>query len=58
MQMRFISTKTNANEVHMHKIKGKRGCEAHEQRQLRLLSTKTRANANELHEHKIMGKLC
>ena len=64
--MMFLSTKTNANEVHRPKIKGKRGCQAHEQRKLRLLGTQTReneipstkTNTNEVHKQKIKGKLC
>jgi hypothetical protein len=64
--MRFLRTKTEANEVHKHKIKGNRGGEAPEQRQLRLLSTQirqmrflsTRKKSNEVHKHnKIKGKL-
>ena len=43
---------------------GKRGCQAQEQRQLRLLSTqprenevpKPKTNANEVHQEKIKGK--
>jgi hypothetical protein len=42
--MRFLSTRTNANEVHKHKIKGKLCCKAQEQQQMRLLSTITSVN--------------
>ena len=54
--MRFLSTRTNANEVDKHKIKGKSGCEAHEQHQLKLLSAQKRDN--EVPRHKIKCKLC
>jgi hypothetical protein len=39
-----------AKEVKKHKIKGKRGSETHEQRQLRLLSTQTRVSGSEAKE--------
>jgi hypothetical protein len=42
--MRFLSTKTNANEVHKHKIKGKFCGKAQEQRKIRLLSTRISVN--------------
>ena len=42
--MRFVSTRTNANEIHKHKIKGKLCCKVQEQRQMRLLSTRTSVN--------------
>ena len=42
--MRFLNTRTNANEVHKHKIKGKLCCKAQEQRQMGLLSTRTIVN--------------
>ena len=64
--MRLLSAQTRANEVpnyknkckcaRKHKVKGKIGCKAHEQRQLRLLSTQTRAK--EIHKQKFKGKLC
>ena len=52
--MMFLSTRTNGNEDHKHKMNGKRGCQAHEQGQIRLLSTKI--NANEVYKYKIKGK--
>jgi hypothetical protein len=42
--MSFLSTTTNVNEVQKHKIKGKLGCKAQEQRQMRFLSTRTSVN--------------
>ena len=42
--MRFLSARTNANEVHKHMIKDKLCCKAQEQRQMRLLSTRTSVN--------------
>ena len=56
--------RTDAYDFHRQNIKGKRDCEAHEQRQWRLLSTQTRANevpkykknANEVPKHNIKGK--
>ena len=51
--MRFLSTVTNANEVHKHKIKGKLCCKAQEQRQMRLLSTRT--SLNDVAKHKNKG---
>ena len=42
--MKFLSIRTNANEVHKHKIKGKLYWKAQEQRQMRLLSTRTSVN--------------
>ena len=50
----FVSTRTNANEVHKHKIKGKLCGKAQEQRQMRLLSTKT--DVNDVAKHKNKGK--
>ena len=60
-QIMLLSTRTRVNDVAKHKNKGKRGEEAYEQRQLRLLSTRqgqmrflsTRTNANEVHKPKI-----
>ena len=52
--MRFLTTRTIANEVHKHKIKGNLCCKAQEQRQMRLLSTRT--NANDVTQHKNKAK--
>jgi hypothetical protein len=52
--MRFLSTGTNANEVHKHKIKGTLCCIAQEQRQMRLLSTIT--SVNDVAKHNNKGK--
>ena len=52
-QMRFLSTRTNANEVPEHKI-GKLCCKAQEQRQMRLLSTRT--SVNDVAKRKNKGK--
>ena len=56
------STRTNVNA----NVNDKRGYEAYEQRQLRLLTKQTgeneflstRINANDFHKHKIRDKLC
>jgi hypothetical protein len=53
-EMRFLSTRTNLNEVDKHKIKGKLCCKAQEQRQMSLLSTRT--NVNDGVKHKNRGK--
>ena len=50
----FPSTRTNANEVHNHKIKGKSFCNAQEERQMRLLRTRT--SVNDVGKHKNKGK--
>ena len=50
--MRFLSTRTNANEVHKHKIMGKLCCKAQEQGQMRLLSTRTSVNVVDKHKNK------
>ena len=42
--MRFLSTRTNANDVAKNKNKGKLCCKEQEQRQMRLLSTRTSVN--------------
>jgi hypothetical protein len=52
--MGSLGTRTNANEVHKHKIKGKLDCKAQEQRQMRLLSTRT--SVNDVAKHKNKGK--
>ena len=49
----FLSTRTNAKEVHKHKIKGKLCCKVQEQRQMRSLSTKT--SVNDVAKHKNKG---
>jgi hypothetical protein len=54
--MGFLSTRTNANEVHEHKIKGKFCCKSQEQRQMRLLTTRTSVNDYAMHKNK--GKKC
>ena len=50
--MRFLSTKTNANEK--HNIKRKLCCKAQEQRKMRLLST--RKSVNDVAKHNNKGK--
>ena len=52
--MRFLSTRTNAYEVHKDKNEGKLYCEAQEHRQMRLLSTRTTVNdvANHMNKAK------
>ena len=40
-KMRMLSTRTSVNDVAKHKNECKRGYEAYEQRQLRLLSRRT-----------------
>ena len=50
--MRFLSTRTNANEVHKHKIKGKLYCKAQEQRQMMWLSKNTSVNDVSKHKNK------
>ena len=52
--MRFISTITNANEVHKNKIKEKLCYKTQEQQQMRLLSTRT--SVNDIVKHKNKGK--
>ena len=52
--MRFLSTRTNVNEVHKHKIKDKLRYKAQEQQQMRLLSTIT--SVNDVAKHKNKGK--
>ena len=52
--MRFLRTRTNANEVHNDKIKGKLCGKAQEQRQMRLLSTRT--SVIDVAKHKNKGK--
>ena len=56
--MRFLSIRTNANEVHKHKIKEKLCCKAQKQRQMRLLYPRasvndvgTRTRAKEVKKH-------
>ena len=53
-KMRFHSTRTNANDVNQHKIKGELCCKAHEQQQIRLLTTRT--SGNDVAKHKNRGK--
>ena len=50
----FLSTRTNANDVHKNNIKGKLCCKAQEQRKMRLLSTRT--SVNEVVKYKNKGK--
>ena len=50
--MRFLGTRTNANEVHKDKIKGKLCCKAQEQRKMRLLGTSTSVNEVAKHQNK------
>ena len=52
--MWFVSTRTNADDVHKHKINGKLCCKAQEQRQIRLLST--RPGVNDVAKHMNNGK--
>ena len=52
--MRFLSTRTNANEIHKQEIKGKLCCNAEEQGQMWLL--RTRASVNEVAKHKNRAK--
>jgi hypothetical protein len=52
--MRFLSTRTNANEVHKHKINGKLCCKVQEQPQMRLLTT--RISVNDVAKYKNKGK--
>ena len=62
--MRFLSTRTNANEFHKHKIKGNLCCKAQEHRQMRLLSKEqgqmrflsTITSVNDGAKHKNKGK--
>ena len=53
-KMRFLSTRTNANEVRQRKIKGILYCKAQEHRQMRFLSTSTRVN--DVAKHRNKGK--
>ena len=53
-KMGFVSTRTNANDVHKHKIKGKLCCKAQEQRQMRLLNART--SVNDIAKHKKTDK--
>jgi hypothetical protein len=50
----YLSTRTNANEVHKHKIKDKLYCKVQELRQMRLLSRRT--SVNDVVKHKNKGK--
>jgi hypothetical protein len=52
----ILRTRTNADEVHKHKIKGKFCCKAQEQRQMRLLTTRT--SVNDVAKNKNNGKRC
>jgi hypothetical protein len=52
--MRYLSTRTGADEVHKHKIKGKLCCKAQEQRKIRLLSSRT--SINDVAKYKNKGK--
>ena len=47
--MWFLSKRTSVNDVAKHENKGKRGSEAFEQQQFRLLSTRTRAKEVKKH---------
>ena len=51
--MRFLNTRTNATEVHKHKIKVNFCCKSQEQRQMRLSNTRT--SVNDVAKHKNKG---
>ena len=52
--MRFLRTRTNANEVPKHKIKDKLCCNAQVEQQMRLLRART--CVNDVSKHKNNGK--
>ena len=50
--MSFLSTRTNVNEVHKHKLKGKLGSLAQEEMQMMFISTGSRAKEDVKHTNK------